>query len=60
MPKVHTLTTRTSPSINVELFALLIKVEDSLEISVGKEHSSSQKLMGPTPCKFLEASEKLR
>ena len=60
MPEVHTLTTRTSPSIDVELFPLFVKVEDSLEISVGKEHSSSQKLMGPTPCKCLEASEKFR
>jgi len=58
--EVHTLTTRTSPGIDVELFPLFIKVENSLEISMGKEHSSSQKLMGPTPSKLLKASEKLR
>lgn len=60
MSEVHTLTTRASPGIDVELFPLFIKVENSLEISMGEEHSSSQKLMRPTPSETLKASEKLR
>ena len=39
--KMHTLTARAPPGIDVELFPLFIKVENSLEISMGKEHSSS-------------------
>lgn len=55
---MHRVRGRSTSSVKIERFLLLIAIQDALKLSVGKDDSSSQEAMGLVSSELFKALEK--